>query len=244
MGHRVYFEDLSHESTGVITITGDEAHHALRAKRLEVGESVELLNGEGLVGHTRIQSTSKTREGWSMVLALERLEEVPPVQPCVCIASATPKGERLEEMVDGLSQVGAYTWRPITTKRGVVVDPGHEKLQRLERVAIESMKQCGRAWRLFFPMIHPYKEVLNSTGRVIVADASGEPYQPTGADWVTVVVGPEGGWDPSEIDFARNRGLGIKFVRFGPYTMRTEVAAVVAAAHVLAAEQAFRAKAI
>src|SRR5262245_37916537 len=139
MGHRVYFPDLSDESAAPITITGEEAHHALRVKRLDVGESVELLNGEGLVGHTRIRSTGKTQDGWAMMLDLERLEEVPPVAPCVCIAAATPKGERLEDMVDGLSQVGAYSWRPITTKRGVV-DPGPGKLERLERVAIESMK--------------------------------------------------------------------------------------------------------
>src|ERR1051325_10870618 len=174
MGHRVYFPDLTAESAGLISVSGEEAHHALRVKRLQVGDTVEVLNGEGLVGHTRIKSTTKTSDGWVMELAIEGLKDLPPLQPAVGIASATPKGERLEEMIDGLSQVGAATWRPISTKRGVV-DPREGKLERLERIAIESMKQCGRAWPLLLLASSPFRQALNTIGRVIIADASGRP---------------------------------------------------------------------
>ena len=243
MGHRVYFPDLTDNSAGLITITGDEAHHALRVRRLVAGDPVEVLDGEGLVAHTRVQATAKTRDGWSMDLAVDRLEPVPPTMPSVSIASATPKGARIEDVIDGLSQVGATEWRPIVTRR-TVVDPREGKLDRLERVAIEAMKQCGRAWKLNIASTHTFKQIVNSVGRVILADASGGPYEPSGADFVTVLIGPEGGWEQGEIDFALNAGLGVKVARFGPHIMRTEVAAVVAACHVLTAEQSLRARAV
>jgi len=234
MGHRVYFPDLSDHPAGAITVSGEEAHHALRVRRLEVGDAIEVLDGKGLVAHTRIQSTAKTRDGWSMALAIDRLEHVPRPVPSISVASSTPKGARIEDVVDGLSQVGASGWHPLLTRR-TVVDPREGKLERLERVAIEAMKQCGRAWRLDLGPTQRFTDFLKSPGHVIMADASGEPYAPTGANDITLLIGPEGGWEQTEIDLARSSGVTL--ARFGPHIMRTEVAAVVAASHIVSAER-------
>lgn len=239
MAHRIYFPQFSAESAGVITVAGEEAHHALRVKRLEQGDAVELCDGRGLVARTRLAGSRKTREGWEADLAVEGVEVALQVLPRVTVASAVPKGERLEALIDGLSQVGAAGWRPMRTKRSVV-DPREGKLERLDRVATEAMKQCGRAWKLSIGPLVPFEQVLDAG--VVIADASGGAYQPSGNDEVVILVGPEGGWDPAELE--RALSAGARAVRFGPHTMRTELAAVVAAAQVLSAEGGLRTRAV
>jgi 16S rRNA (uracil1498-N3)-methyltransferase len=243
MAHRIYIPQLEAEPQGLITITGEEAQHALRVKRLEVGDPVEVCDGEGTVAYGRIGAGRKERGEWALDVAVERVEVVPQPPPYVSVNSAVPKGDRLAAMIEGLSQVGAAGWRPIKTLRSVV-DPREGKLERVERIATEAMKQCGRPSRLNIWPPAPFKEVVNSIGRVVIADASGGDYEPCGFETIVILVGPEGGWEKSELEFALGAGLGVKAVRFGPHVMRTEVAAVVAAAQVLSAERALRARAV
>lgn len=225
----------------MITVSGEEAHHALRVKRLEVGDGVELCDGRGLVAQTKIAKTDKTRDGWVMGLEVVSRGLVPVMLPEVVVASAVPKGDRLEWMIDGLSQVGAAAWRPMGTKRSVV-DPREGKLERMERVAVESMKQCGRAHVMRLDGMGAFKDVVSGGGRVVIADASGGEYEASGGERVVVLIGPEGGWDAGELELAR--AAGAQVARFGPHVMRTEVAAVVAAAEVIGAERRFRGQAV
>ena len=71
----------------------------------------------------------------------------PAPKPRVTVLASAPKGDRLEAMIDGLSQVGASAYAPLASER-TIVEPRQGKLDRLTRIAIESMKQCGRAWML------------------------------------------------------------------------------------------------
>jgi 16S rRNA (uracil1498-N3)-methyltransferase len=148
------------------------------------------------------------------------------------VVSAAPKGPRLGDMIDGLSQVGAASWSPLDSARGVV-EPGAAKLGRLERIAAEAAKQCGRAWRLEIGAGLRFEDSLGG-GNVVLADALGAPYKASGQGTVRVLVGPEGGWDPRELDAARR--AGVRIARFGPHAMRIETATVAAAAVILDVE--------
>jgi len=136
-------------------------------------------------------------------------------------------------MIDQVSQVGAASWTPIATKLGVV-DPGASKLDRMERIAVESAKQSGRAHLMALRRKSSLEDVLASGGTIVVADGSGGPYERTGADSIVVVVGPEGGLLPEELEAARTAGARV--VSLGPHAMRIETAAAVAVAVALAAE--------
>jgi 16S rRNA (uracil1498-N3)-methyltransferase len=110
------------------------------------------------------------------------------------------------------------------------------KLDRLSRLAVESAKQCGRAWFLRIEQERTLRDALARTEgtRVIVADASGvgaDEIERTETAVVRVVVGPEGGWTAEELASARDAGAVV--TRFGPHSMRVETAAVAAAAVVL-----------
>lgn len=214
-----------------MVITGDEAVHALRVKRLDVGDRVQIMDGAGVIVQAEIESVQKggKREGPIIGARVVERVEVAQTLPRLEVWSATPKGARLDEMIDGLSQVGAAGWLPLETQRGVV-DPRDAKLARLERIAREAAKQCGRAWIMGIGASVGFDAALRPPPgtKVILADASGGTFaHDPGATGLRLLVGPEGGWTPDELDRARAAGASI--TRFGVHTMRIEVAAVVAA---------------
>jgi 16S rRNA (uracil1498-N3)-methyltransferase len=233
--HSIYFPDLRPLPGGILTVAGEEAHHALRVKRLAPADTVRVCNGKGLIAQARLVDSRKRRDEWELDLDVMSVSEEPSARPRVTVLASPPKGDRLEAMIDGLSQVGACGYAPLLTER-TIVEPRQGKLDRLSRVAIESMKQCGRAWTLEIGEAVPLESALASKARVVLADATGKPYQTQQADDITLLIGPEGGW--TEPELAAARAAGVEVARFGTYVMRTETAAIVAAALVMESQQA------
>jgi 16S rRNA (uracil1498-N3)-methyltransferase len=213
----------------VLRVSGEEAKHAIRVKRLEVGDRVEVCDGSGLVTRCAIAQTGKeprTGEWWFEAKVEDSRREDQP-RPRVEVWSAVAKGDKVEQMIDGLSQVGVARWRALHSARSVV-EPREGKMARLERHAVEAMKQCGRAWVLEVGDVAFMEEAFRGEGvEVVMADVSGARYEASGAGDVRVLVGPEGGWTDEELAWARERGARV--CRFGRHVMRIEVAAVVAA---------------
>jgi 16S rRNA (uracil1498-N3)-methyltransferase len=217
-------------------VTGEEAKHAARVKRLEVGDRLEVLDGRGGVAEATIAGIEKVRDEWRLRLEVSRVSRVDPVKPRVEVLSAAPKGPRLGDLIDGLSQAGAASWAPLHSEYAQA-EPREAKLERLERTAAEASKQCGRAWLLEIGQGSEFAAAVRS-GPVVFADASGGPYKPIGAPRVILMVGPEGGWSPRELALAREAGVAI--ASFGPHVMRLETAAVVATGVILDSESRAR----
>lgn len=246
--HRVFVEGLPEPGSGdvgeILAVGGDEAAHALRAKRLRVGEAVELMDGRGHVAAAVVLDprgagagpARRRGEDPPLLVRVESVRRVAPVRPRVEVLTAPPKGPRLTDMIDALAQAGAARWSPLETARAVA-DPGETRLERLERVAREAGKQCARAWALEIGPRTALDDALAHAPGVlaVVADASGEPWRhhPAAESYtLRLLVGPEGGFTPAELDRARVAGATI--ARFGPHTMRIETAAAVATGVILA----------
>ncbi len=230
--HRIHLASLDPSDQGEILVEGDEAHHAIQSKRLREGEAVELLDGVGQVGSGRVVSLRrghrKKGDRAGLVVAVEAIESRARCVPCVDVWTGVPKGDRLESMVDGLSQVGAATWTPMRTAWGAI-EPRAGRLGRLHRIAAESGKQCGRAWFMEIGAQADFADGLRGSC-VLIGDAAGEPLSSLGElpETVRLLIGPEGGFSPDELDAAR--AAGARAVRLGVHTMRIETAAVVGAA--------------
>jgi len=214
---------------GALTLTGDEARHAVRVKRLRVGDEALALDGAGLVADARV-----TEAGRSLVLDIGPVRRLDPPSPAVEVWSATPKGPRLATLVDLLSEVGAGAWTPMRTERANI-HPSAARRDRLGRVAVEAMKQCRRGWMLTLGEPSDLADALNVGAEVVIADPAGDPYRRVGADRVRLLVGPEGGFTAAEL--GRARDAGARVCRFGPHVMRIEIAAAVACAIILDAER-------
>jgi 16S rRNA (uracil1498-N3)-methyltransferase len=222
-----------------VTIRGDEAHHAIRVKRLVTGDPISLCDGAGLIAQGNVGDTRKNKrtDEWELDVALTSVACAKPTTPRICVHAPAPKGDALESMIDGLSQVGAAAWIPFDCERAIV-DPREGKLRRLKRTAEESLKQCGRTHLIGIGESMNAETLLSSGARVIVADKSGAPYRATGEDSLALVIGPEGGLSPNELETFRTRGAII--ADFGVHVMRIEVAAVAACAILIHAERTRR----
>lgn len=214
------------------TLTGEEARHAIRVKRLRVGEVIELLDGRGGVAAATVEAIDeggKKRDG-SVSVVIQLARHVAPDSPRIECWSAVPKGGRLDDMIDQLAQVGAAAWRPLHTARTVVA-PADVKVDRLTRIVREAGKQCGRAWTMEIGPAAALADALTPSHntRIFLAHAGDHP--PTAhspAANIRLLIGPEGGWTDEEL--AEARAAGATLTAFGPHVMRLETAAVVACA--------------
>lgn len=224
----------------LVVIEGDEAHHAVRVKRLGEGAAIELIDGTGRVAAAEIRSVEKIgkKGGWRLTALIDAVRTEPPIVPRVDLFTEPPKGAHLEQLIDQLSQLGAASWSPLECTLSEV-DPREGKLERLARTATEASKQCGRAWWLEVGDKTPFADAIAADdARIVVCHWTGEPYEPSGHDRIRLLVGPVG--DLTERELAAAREAGATIASLGPLVMRIETAAAAACAIVLDRERRFR----
>lgn len=229
------------DSSGlVIDLGADEARHAVKVLRLTQGARVRLFDGAGGQAEGLVVSTGKGCASVE-IRAVERVAE-----PAwgVVVASAVPKGARVEDMVDQLSQIGVIGWQPVVCGRSVV-EATDGKRARLERRALQSCKQCGRSWVMRVGEVSGVAELLAAGGAVglvdrwLLMDTEGDSLesaleqksdQPSAAAGrvVGLLVGPEGGWTDAEREAIR--GAGVARFNLPTPVMRIETAALAGAA--------------
>jgi 16S rRNA (uracil1498-N3)-methyltransferase len=212
---------------GRYRLRGDEARHLARVSRHGPGDLVELFDGQGFAIHARVASVSPD--------LVELIAEGPPLvsgsSPCsLTLASAAPKGERFDWLVEKATELGVARLVPLITDRSVV-DPRASKLKRLRRTVIEACKQCRRSDLMRLEPPQRWAEFLNERtggGTRLIALQSGLPP----ARWpalrsggeVVLAVGPEGGFSPEEVDLALRHGWHP--VRLGTHVLRVETAGI------------------
>ncbi|BBH16088.1 ribosomal RNA small subunit methyltransferase E [Nocardioides baekrokdamisoli] len=229
--------DLGGSAVGsVVTITGDEAHHAVAVRRLRVGEQLMVVDGRGTVVTGTISETGK-RE-LSVVVDDLSLHQEP--TPSVTVVQAIPKGDRGELAVEVLTEIGVATIVPWAAARSVAVWKGEraEKSHaRWAATAREAAKQARRAW---FPTVAPMATtgqvktiIAGSDLAVVLHEAATTTFEtlPTPTGRVVLIVGPEGGLTEDEV--AAFEAAGARTVRMGTEVLRTSTAGVAAASALL-----------
>ncbi len=208
-----------------------EAHH-LQVRRAESGETVEVRDGEGLVGQGTLRRTGR---GWRVEMSLtERV--APPAQLVLAVGGGDR--ERFAWVVEKATELGVTSVLPLECARtaGVATRVRRQHLDRLRRHALEAVKQSGAAWaaRVEEPTTLEALAERPADGERWLADALGR-LLPTGIGQtsLTIVIGPEGGLTPEERD--RLVSAGYEAIRLATHTLRFETAAVVAAAAAVAA---------
>lgn len=213
-----------------VRIEGPEADHGLRSLRLRTGAEVYLVDGRGTRFQGEVVSVAKR------ALEVEVLRAQPiAVWPTrrVALAAGVLKSTRMDIVVEKASELGVDAFHPLNLKH-CVARP-HErgvKRDRWERLAVESLKQCRRA-RLM--TVHPPTDLphflasLPVPGGLWFAEPSGgaiagAAQHLTDASCLTLVVGPEGGLAPEEVEGLTGAG-GIP-VTLGGHRLRAETAAV------------------
>lgn len=216
----------------VVTVDGPDGHHLQRVRRLRLGEQVTAADG---AGRWRRYAIADVEPGRLTLHAESDVAVEPEALPAVVVAVALTKGTKLEAVVAQLTELGVARIEPVHARRSVVRwDDARARAagERLATIAREAAMQCRRAR---IPVVAPVSDLSGIAGRpgIVVASRQGGPAAeiplPPDGTW-TVVVGPEGGFDPGEVEALAPIG----FLALSPYVLRAQTAPVVAAAFLVA----------
>ena len=223
------------EATGsIVAVPPDEAAHLTRVLRLKAGDAVRVFDGRG---HEWQAEVSVIEKGAASVRLGAPVEPAREAAVDVALAAAILKGDKMDDVVRDAVMLGVTSILPLITARTEI--PSHTvwqrgRVARWQRIALSSAKQCGRA------VVPPVGEVIDiqelveapsSSERVMLVEpgAGGKSQALRNmprANTVTLVVGPEGGWDPQEI--ATASAAGIVLATLGQQTLRADAVPLVA----------------
>jgi len=224
---RFFFVDEDVEGDRLY-LKGEEAHHAVRVARVRVGERIEAINGRGRCLKGRVVEIKK---GYvAAALEEERFEEEPGVK--ICLGFGLLKGDKNEQVIQKGTELGVWKFLVFEGKRSVarLKDEGR-RLERFRRVAIEACKQSGRAWVPEIEIVG-FEGIVERRGEGLglilshraKAELKKVLKEKVGFDKVLAIVGPEGGFEDEEIEYAQGRGFIP--VSIGEKILRAETAAI------------------
>lgn len=235
---RPHFFAGAPEPGEAVILSSEDAGHAVRSLRLRVGDEFTSSDGRGAVATCRVLRAERLLVEGEVI---DRSWESRP-RPSLSVVLAPPKGDRLTWGVQKLVEVGADEIVLVQASRSIRKWPGERADRvgpRLAAVVREAAKQSRRRFEPSVSGPVPWDEAVvpSAHGMLVVLweRARGgllESLPPEAPDEVTLVIGPEGGIPEEDVRVAERAGAAV--ASLGPNVLRTETAAVAAAAVVLA----------
>ena len=231
-GPRLYC-DLAFSPGAEIALPEAAARHAVSVLRLQVGDALNLFNGEGGEYRAALVAVNK-RETRARLLEFDATERESPVD--ITLALGISAGERMDYSLQKATELGVSSIQPLATERSVVKLAGEradKRLQHWQHVVIAACEQCGRNR---VPAVAPVQKLFAYLADVdrgkrllmLSPDASTPLKRVAPAAAAVLLIGAEGGLAPAEYQAAQ--ASGFEPVKLGPRILRTETAPVAALA--------------
>ena len=224
-----FFVDQNSYNGETVTIRGKDAYHISRSLRMKKGEEISVCLPDGNILICKLLSFSDS-EVTAEVVSKEECRSESPVRINVYIA--LPKGDKFDTVVQKAVECGAYSVTPFMSERCIAKagDGFEKKLERLNRIAYEAAKQCGRG---IVPTVKPLLSYEKMLGEAALADLPLFCYEAEGTlplgrllkrdvKSISVIVGSEGGFSQKEALLAKENGLLL--AGLGPRILRCETA--------------------
>ena len=222
---KVPFYGIKSDKNDQIYLSEVESRHCVKVLRHNVGDRIQVLDGEGSLYNCTISDDNIKH----CVLDINSVDFNERDMSGVHIVIAPPKNPiRIDWLIEKCVEMGVHRISFVLSERSIRT---RIKYDRLERIAIASMKQSCSRYKLIideFKTFNDFIRSVNVTQKLIPHIEEGEreliynklkPNQNT-----CILIGPEGDFCPKEIDFA----LKYKFnpVSLGDRRLRTETAAI------------------
>jgi len=237
--HARFYAPDAHAPGDVIALPEDEAEHLVRVLRLKAGDALRVFNGRGHEFDATIEHAGK---GGVRVRLGGVTQPAPEPRVAITLAQAVLKGDKMDDVVRDSTMLGVAAIQPIITARAEVTRASlirGRRRERWERIAISSVKQCGRATvpRILEPM--EFNQLIEALAKMLLPLPGlmlvepGATVETTPASELdlspqrgaTVLIGPEGGWTPDEVE----RGASVcRLITVGGRTLRADAMCVVA----------------
>jgi 16S rRNA (uracil1498-N3)-methyltransferase len=225
MADRFFTPDLL--SAGDYVLKGAEAHHLAAVRRIQEGDRVTLFNGDGSEYLADVVSVGKRSVHLHITSSISPQREL---QFPLVVASALPKGDRSDFLIEKLTELGTTRFIPLIAERSVV-RPKPAVVEKFQRAVIEASKQCGRNKLMIVEVPCEWGDLLARTDlpqmRLVLQVSSESRRNASSVSGVAVAIGPEGGFTTGEIEKAEERGW--QTLSLGPRVLRVETAAIAVA---------------
>ncbi len=231
-------------AVGTPMVLDEDAAHHMRVRRLEPGEPIALRDGVGHSGDGRLVRLAKSQATVEL-LSVVAHPPPPPVHLLVPVADR----DRMLWLAEKAVELGIASWRPVLYRRSRSVGSRGEGRAFEQKVRARMRSALAQSEAAWLPTLHAdatLDEALAAVppGARLVGDPDGsgalDAPVPAGEP-VTVAVGPEGGFEPDELESLRADGFHP--VALPGNILRFETAAVLAAAFARALHERARASA-
>lgn len=221
-----FFIPKENISTDCLIITGEDVKHINKVLRMGVGDEITCCDGQGNDYKARISSvgTEITCE------IIEKMKCDTESNIHVILIQGVPKASKMDYIIQKTTELGICEIYPCEMSRCVSKIEGEKKIQRWQKIAEEAAKQSGRG---VIPKIHNPINVRDAVGILKSCDVAFVPYECAEGKFlkplltsfdkphtVAFMIGPEGGFDKSEIE----KLAEIPVVSLGKRILRTETA--------------------
>ena len=219
-----------------VTLSTEETRHLRDVLRLNVGDEVNVFDGEGREFRCQIAEVDRASARLRVITEVDTATESP---LNLTMAVGLLKGEKFDLVVQKATELGVTALIPISTFRADVKikssDDAERKLTRWRRIVLEATKQCGRTRLMKIGSPVSFADLINhatnsAEERLMFAERAGVSLEsvlssstgrPTN---VIALIGSEGGFTNEEISQARDSHW--KIVTLGGRIMRAETAAI------------------
>ena len=212
-------------------IAGADALHIAKALRMRPGEALTLCDGKG-TDFEGVLETVTDRQVTVRITASRPSQAEPTL--AVTLYQGLPKGDKMDWIVQKAVELGVTAVVPVATRRSVARLEGKadKKQERWQRIAAEAAGQCGRGMLPSVERPLSWSQALSCLSgepALVFYEGGGRPLRELvtpSTRRLSVFVGPEGGFDPEEIDAIRRQGGGV--ATLGPRILRCETAPLAA----------------
>jgi len=227
---------VNKDESGRIILSGEDYKHAKKVLRLDIKDKIYVV----LDNKEYIGMISEDRDS-SFVLEITKATEVsrePDV--CIHIYQSMPKSSKMDYIIQKNVELGVKKLTPIISNRSLIKIKNHKKekkkLERWIKISEEAAKQSMRntipeinGILSFDEMIKELKESIQENDVEVIVPYENENIKSTkDLDYkkkkFSVVIGPEGGFEESEID--KLIDIGAVPITLGPRILRSETAAL------------------
>ncbi len=228
-----------------IVLTGANAEHA-KVLRLKNGEQVLVCDG---AGQECVCTVSDVSPGQISLVVNSRMESTSEAKVKVSVYMAFPKGDKLEHVIQKATELGAFRIIAYPSAR-CVSKPDEKslkkKLERWQKIAASAAEQSGRGCVPNVIVLSSYKEAVADAVKADKAILFYENEQATTLHMslhkgdftsISLMTGPEGGYEEREVEMAKDAGLEI--CTLGKRILRCETAPLCALSAVMYASGEF-----
>jgi 16S rRNA (uracil1498-N3)-methyltransferase len=223
-----------------VRLSREQAHQVHQVLRLKPGDTVVVLDGQGMEYEVRLTAVGKSETVGQITASCKATGE--PAAELTLFQSLLVR-EKFEWVLQKGTEIGVAEFVPVLTSRGLVrtKEIYEGKLDRWSRIVTEAAEQSHRGRVPKIEPVIPFADVFSrfvGFDRFLIAAPSqattlhdvlqgiGRP-DPS----IALMIGPEGGFTDEEVALAHDKGAIP--VGLGPRILRTETAAIVASALIL-----------